>query len=221
MNILAIETALGSGQVALWTKDRIVGAATIEDPRSLAEHLVSTVDLVLERAGFDYPSLDRIAVTVGPGTFTGLRIGLAAARAIGLAAERPIVGVTTLEALAEGVAHKADDNEAVIAAIDARRGQIYFQAFHMKPTGLISATAGKAVDVSDIDKVVPEGPVLAVGSGAALVAAIRNNDVRLMEDFDRIDMGAFCALARNITPTGAAPAPLYLREPDAKLPKVS
>lgn len=221
MNILAIETALGSGQVALWTKDRVVEAATIEDPRGLAEHLVPTIDLVIERAGASYPALDRIAVTVGPGTFTGLRIGLAAARAIGLAADRPVVGVTTLDALAGGVADKADDSEAVIAAIDARRGQIYFQEFHLRQTGLVAAGAGKAVDNLEIDRVLPEGRILAVGSGADLVAAARNQDVRLMEGFDRIDMAAFCTLARNVEPTGVAPAPLYLREPDAKLPKVS
>ena len=80
---------------------------------------------------------------------------------------------------------------------------------------------GRAVDIHDISDFLPGGPALVVGSGAVLVESARNGGVRLSEDFDRIDVGVLCAIARDRTPTGVAPAPLYLREPDAKLPKVS
>lgn len=221
MKILAIETALGPGQVALWSNNQVVETATIEDPRRLAEQLVPTIDLILGRAGTDYAALDRIVATVGPGTFTGIRIGLAAARAIGLAADRPVIGITTLEALATGAAAAADGNETVIAAIDARRGQVYLQAFHHRQGGIVASGSGKAVDIHDIDSLLPEGPVLAVGSGAAYVVAAGHKGVRRNENFDRIAMEVLCGFARDRAPTALAPAPLYLREPDAKLPQVS
>lgn len=221
MNILAFDTALGAGQVALWSDDGVLQAVTIEDPRSLAEQLVPTIDLVIGQAGIDYRALDKIAVTVGPGTFTGLRIGLAAARAIGLAADRPVIGITTLEALANGAADIADSYETIIAAIDARRGQIYFQAFRRQKSSLVAIAAGKAIDLQDIEDNLPEGPVLAVGSGAAYVAAARPNEVRMREEFSQIDTAVLCRLALDRLPTGVAPAPLYLRDPDAKLPQVS
>ena len=221
MKILAIEAALGAGQVALWSNHQVVEAATIEDPRSLAEHLVPTIDLILGQAGASYATVDRIVVSVGPGTFTGLRIGLAAARAISLAAECPIIGVTTLEALAFGAASNVTGGETLIVAIDARRGQVYLQAFQPKGDAIFPVAPGRAVDIHDIGDFLPGGPVLVVGSAAVLVGSARNGGVRLSEDFDRIDVGVLCAIARDRTPTGVAPAPLYLREPDAKLPKVS
>ena len=220
MNILAIDTALGAGTVAVSIGDRIVQTAALEEPRSLSELLVPTIDSVLQAAGMEYSALDRIAVTIGPGTFTGLRIGLAAARAIGLAAGCPVIGVTTLEALANGAREQAGVGDEMCVAIDARRGQVYFQRFHYVDGDLVPSMPAAAVDILSIEDHLPEGPIVAVGTGAAYVLEARPDSIRLNDCFDRIDDEVLCRLARRRADPGEAPAPLYLREPDAKLPKV-
>src|SRR3954468_24860677 len=95
--------------------------------RGHAEALMPLIARVIKQSGIGFAALDRIAVTTGPGSFTGLRVGLSAARGIGLAANKPVVGITTLTAFAAPVV--SENNDApVMAAIDARHDHVYFQA---------------------------------------------------------------------------------------------
>jgi tRNA threonylcarbamoyladenosine biosynthesis protein TsaB len=177
--------------------------------RGHQERLAPMAQEVMAAAGLPFAALDRIGVTVGPGSFTGLRVGLAFAKGLGLALGKPCVGVGTLEALAA-----SEPGPGLTAAvIDAKRGQVYLQAFE----GAAAVMAPDALPVETADARLAElwrgGPLRLVGPGAALLAGIAPEAVATLRAAP--DPVAVCALAAGRT----APArPLYLRAPDAKLP---
>jgi tRNA threonylcarbamoyladenosine biosynthesis protein TsaB len=178
--------------------------------RGHQERLAMLVQAVMAQAGLEFSALDRIAVTVGPGSFTGLRVGLAFAKGLGLALGRPCMGVGTLEALA--ASDPGDD--MTVAAIDARRGQIYLQAFSQGAALMAPDALGVETAAARLAELQPRGGVAIVGSGAALLAdIIPSARINLLAAPDpavvaRLGAGRSAASAR----------PLYLRAPDAKLP---
>ncbi|MFN5453156.1 tRNA (adenosine(37)-N6)-threonylcarbamoyltransferase complex dimerization subunit type 1 TsaB, partial [Bradyrhizobium sp.] len=127
MLILAIDTALDHCAAAVLDTDSAVMRAqeTLPMKRGHAEALMPLVARVRQQSGIAFQELDRIVVTTGPGSFTGLRVGLSAARGIALAAHKPVVGVTTLSAYAAPVV-SADGDAPVISAIDARHDHVYY-----------------------------------------------------------------------------------------------
>src|SRR5271157_2903814 len=130
MRVLAIDTALAACSAAVLDTEHggIVAAESLPMTRGHAEALMPLVARVMDQAGMAFSDLDRIAVTTGPGSFTGLRVGIAAARGIALAAKKPAVGISTLAAFA--APHLAGHSGVpVIAAIDARHGHVYVQVF--------------------------------------------------------------------------------------------
>ena len=129
MRILAIDTALEACAACVATDDSddLLAEESMPLVRGHAEARLPLIERVMARVECGFEGLDRVAVTVGPGSYTGLRVGLSAARAIGLAAGIPVVGVTTLSALlAPQLALNGEDT--VVAAIDARHGAVYLQA---------------------------------------------------------------------------------------------
>ena len=132
MRILAIDTALDACSVCIATdlSDDLLAEESMTLARGHAEALLPMLECVMARVEGGFESLDRVAVTVGPGSYTGLRVGLSAARAVGLATQVPVVGVTTLSALLAPLL--ATNGQGLIAAaIDARHGSVYFQAMNM------------------------------------------------------------------------------------------
>ena len=169
---------------------------------------------VMDAARCEFADLDRIAVTVGPGSFTGLRVGISAARGIALAAGKPAVGLSTLSALAAPhVAARAD--HMIIAAIDARNEQVYFQVFAPNGTTLVAPRLDR---VRAAVRAVPVGPTVITGSGAALVAAHwpSGSPTPRVEVNAAPDIGWVARLGAAAQDEGSAPKPLYLRRPDAR-----
>ena len=222
MRLLAIDTALDLCSVAFAEADPPASAApwsaqveSQEMLRGHAEALIPMIERVLAAAGAGYGDLDRIVATVGPGSFTGLRVGLAAARAIALAAKKPLVAVDTLAALAE--THRPSLGRQVIAAlIDARRSEVYAALFGADGELLAAPRADSAAAVAA--DFAPAAPVL-VGSGAPLVAAAwpaeAGKPLGNVENPHAPDIMAVVRLGARGTPTTTA-RPLYLRPPDAK-----
>src|SRR3954470_16285703 len=128
MLILAIDTALDACAAGILDTDlgKLVAQESQIMKRGHAEALMPLIARVMANSGIPFGAIDRIAVTTGPGSFTGLRVGISAARGIGLAAERPVVGVTTLAAYAAPVVNQAGEHP-VISAIDARHDHVYLQ----------------------------------------------------------------------------------------------
>src|SRR5882757_1954294 len=130
MRVLAIDTALEACSAAVLDTSRggITASETIAMARGHAEALMPLIARVMDVAEIEFAEIDRIAVTTGPGSFTGLRVGISAARGIALATGRPAVGLSTLAAFAAPLIAD-DDTLPVVAAIDARHDHVYLQVF--------------------------------------------------------------------------------------------
>lgn len=190
--------------------------------RGHAEALLPLIERVVARsaggaAQQGFAALGRIAVTVGPGSFTGLRVGISAARAIGLAIGAPVVGVSTLAALLAPLVVTPDVRQPVLAAaIDARHGAIYFQA--TAPGGRIIVPA-RHLSIRDAARLLGTGAVTLTGPAAPLVAEeLRASglDVRVAETAPAPDIRWVARLGVAADPFTALPKPLYLRGADAK-----
>jgi len=217
MRVLAIDTALEACSAAVLDAEQgaVLASESIPMTRGHAEALMPLIARVMSDAMLEFLDLDRIAVTVGPGSFTGLRVGVAAARGIAVAAGKPAVGLTTLAAFAAPYI-AADDVSPLIAAIDARNDQVYMQLFGSAGRSLISP---RIAPVRDAVRVATRGPARLVGSGAAMIAAAWPSNEQRPSVVDaarapRIDwvaqLGAAAAQALSL------PKPLYLRAPDAQ-----
>jgi tRNA threonylcarbamoyl adenosine modification protein YeaZ len=217
MLVLAIDTALAACSAAVLDTGRgaVVGRESLPMLRGQAEVLMPLVARVMDEAGVDFAALDRVAVTVGPGSFTGLRVGIAAARGIALAAAKPAVGLSTLAAFA--APHiAADDTEPVVVAIDARHGQVYLQVFGPAGRTLVSP---RIASVREAIRAAGDGVTRIAGTAAELIAAAwpANQplpaviDARAAPDIDWVARLGAAASDRQ-----GPPRPLYLRAPDAQ-----
>lgn len=217
MKILAIDTALPAvSACVLDDRDELAEALeTIAMDRGHAEALMPLIDRVMARAEGGFAGLDRVAVTVGPGSFTGMRVGIAAARAIGIACEIPVVGVSTLAALAAPLI--LDDRPGLVGvAIDARHGNVFFAAFGPDGRAILSP---RLAPVREAVRSLGEGPARLVGPGAPLLAAEaagHGTPVELVHDYAVPDILFVARLGLLADPTQAPPRPLYLKAPDAK-----
>ncbi|MFC0284498.1 tRNA (adenosine(37)-N6)-threonylcarbamoyltransferase complex dimerization subunit type 1 TsaB [Camelimonas abortus] len=217
MRVLAIDTTLGacSACVADRGAAEALSCEIMPMERGHAEALAPLLERVIARAPGGFGAIDRVAVTVGPGSFTGLRIGIAAARAIGLALKVPVVGVTSLSALLGPVVATAGDRVAV-AAIDARHGQVFVQA--VAPGGRVVVPA-RLASVRDAARLLGSGNLVISGSGAGLLASeawsVGVNAV-VAENSLYPDPLWVARLGAVADPATALPKPYYLRAPDAK-----
>jgi len=217
MLLLAIDTALDA--CAACVLDTRTGRMMAHESqlmkRGHAEALMPLLGRVMQQSGLAFAELDRIAVTTGPGSFTGLRVGLSAARGIGLAAGKPIVGITTLAAYAAPVVTR-NGPAPVIAAIDARHDHVYFQAVSGNGTAL------QPPCVIPIDEAIAAtrfGAPHLVGNAAALLAARWPTDAEQPISVDpqpAPELSWIAWLGAAVDPQVALARPFYLRAPDAK-----
>jgi len=208
MIVLGLDTCLNACSVAVLDGDIVLAHASETMARGHQERLAPMAQAVMAEAGLPFSKLERIGATVGPGSFTGLRVGVAFAKGLGSALGIPVVGVGVLEALA------AEAPGLVASVIDARRDQVYLQVFEdgqalMAPDVLpIGTAAARLVELA-------MGRMLTlVGSGAPLLADAAPGAA--MQTPAGCDARAVARLAAAKPP--APIRPLYLRAPDAKLP---
>lgn len=215
MLVLAIDTALEACSAAIFDSDQgaIIAADTEIMARGHAEASMPLVERVMREAGLDFFAIDRIAVTVGPGSFTGLRVGIAAARGIALAARKEIVGITTLAALAAPYL-AAEPNAPVAAAIDGRHRHVYFQLYGAQGRVLLSP---RIVPVEDAVHAAAGASARLVGSGARMMADIWPDPIHLpaIDERRAPDIDWVARLGADANAREAPPKPLYLRPPDA------
>jgi tRNA threonylcarbamoyladenosine biosynthesis protein TsaB len=223
MRILAIDTALPAVSACVLDDDAEAPLASesIAMERGHAEALAPLIARVVGAVDGGFASLDRVAATVGPGSFTGIRIGLAAGQAVARARNIDVVGVSTLSALA--APRLFEHAEGVLAAaIDARHDHIYLAAFRSGGRLLISPRRASAREAVDSLRGLNDGsPLLLVGSGAPLLereARAAGIKARVLDEAAAPDI-AFVARLGLIANVAEAPArPLYLKSPDVTLP---
>ncbi|WP_349940555.1 tRNA (adenosine(37)-N6)-threonylcarbamoyltransferase complex dimerization subunit type 1 TsaB [Fulvimarina sp. MAC8] len=213
--ILAIDTALDDCSVAVFDarEYRLLASRTERIGRGHAERLPAVIDAVLAEAGCGFPDIASIAVTIGPGSFTGVRVGVAAARGYALALGIPAAGVTTLEAMAEAVRCEAP----VLAVHDAKRGEVY--ALLMQTHGGILKSPAAIEPGHLVDFVGPgTGHLRLTGSAAGIAVGILGADraavVNPTSEIDIETVARLVAEGRSLQPV----KPLYLRSADAKAP---
>ena len=210
MIILALDTAMAACSAAIVDTDRALplAAAFVAMERGHAEALAPMVATVLREAGLSASDIDRIAVTTGPGTFTGVRIGLALARGFGAARSIPVIGIDTLSAIAAN----DESGRPLLVACDARNSELYAASFDpiramIRPPYVTSA-AEAARDISE--------DAIVIGSAArAVLTASGRSDLAISSASDLPVAAQFARLALSALP-GDMPVPLYLRAPDAK-----
>ena len=209
MIVLAMDTAGPDCSAALYdsNSDRMLAEVTENIGRGHAERLMAVVDLALAKADVELGAVERIAITIGPGSFTGIRVGVAAARGFALSLGVPAVGVSTLEVLAAQKRNEALD-QPVLAAMDAKRDEVYAQSFDAdgRPSGEPAALA-----VTDAIALARTFPGTIAGSAAALLRGEEASG-----EPDRFPISIVARLAAKADPGGGPPSPLYLRGPDAK-----
>ena len=221
MNVLAIDTCLGALSVAVGCSGSDGSWTVTEHYEALqgghAERLMPAIAAEMARSGLGFADLQRIAVTLGPGTFTGVRTGIAAARALRLATGLEVVGLTSLAVMAHAVFQALGEKRAgrpVMIAVDARRERLYVQLFG--ESALDPLTDAVEVTMAQAAALAGKHPVVLAGSGARAVASA---GVRDLLDVVRDEMephaADLAALASRLTPLCDI-APIYLRQPDAK-----
>ena len=222
MIALGIDTATSACACALWSaaERRVLAVRAEPLARGQAERLLPMVQELLDEAGLGFADIGRYGVTVGPGAFTGLRIGLAAARGLALAAGRPLVGVTGLEAAALGAGPERRRGRTVLVALDSRREDFYVQLFDEAASPLTEPASVLPADLPGLAASIA-GPLLLLGDAAARAAEALGGAVPLevLPSDGAAEAAAVARLAAECADPAARPAdPFYIRPPDVTLP---
>lgn len=241
MKLLAIDTASEQVSVAIGDASRIDAAFHVASDRRHVEALVPAIELLLRNLGLSVHELSAVAVDVGPGLFTGMRVGIATARTISRMAELPLVGVDSLTAVAFGALQASpadvDGADVVVPVLDARRGQVYWSMFRNNFSSSDPLEAVRQPRVGEVGELVEDimdrgQRALLVGTGATRYAEelMSCPDVFRMGDVSGLASFAFdpnlpnaavlLARAAVLVESGAvssAVEPMYLRAPDAEI----
>jgi len=217
MLILAIDTTLDACAAAVLDTgtSQLIAIESQAMKRGHAEALMPLIARVMKESGVPFAALDRIAVTTGPGSFTGLRVGLSAARGIGLAAGKPVVGLTTLSAYAAPIVSESGE-PPVISAIDARHDHVYLQVVSGNGGSLIQP---KVASIEEALSAARFGAPYLVGNAARILADRWPSDAPPPFKVDAQpapDITWVAWLGAAVNPATAPAKPYYLRAPDAK-----
>jgi tRNA threonylcarbamoyladenosine biosynthesis protein TsaB len=227
--LLAFDCATSVRSVAVWHEGKVLSHLQEQASTGEAQRLIPLIEAAMAQVGMDYRDLDGVAVTLGPGSFTGIRVGLATARGICLAAEKPLIGITTLEALAGDC-----PDPMILATVDSRRREPFVQIFYRasmtsdldlfaEPHSLTGPMACEPELLASVVRASAEGPITVIGDCATEIVQLLRDD-RIEASFGepaapnaasvaRIAASRFTAAQKGSTL--AVAAPLYLRPADA------
>jgi tRNA threonylcarbamoyladenosine biosynthesis protein TsaB len=218
LRVLAIDTALDQCAVALWdhASKGVLAEQTIPMQRGHAEALLPMIEKVMAQAGLAYTAINRLVVTTGPGSFTGLRIGISAARGLALALGVPAVGVSTLSAYAAPYSAAAQP-QPVAVVLDAKNDQAYLQEFDESGQAL---SPPAALAVAEVAKRLQQKTLILAGTAAERVyvsAKVLGKEVHLAPDGSRPHIGMIARLGALEDPTLSPARPLYIRMPSTSI----
>jgi tRNA threonylcarbamoyl adenosine modification protein YeaZ len=211
MIVLAIDTA-GTGCFAAVydsSTDAVLASAGADIGRGHAEQLMAFIDQALAESGKVLADMDRIAVTIGPGSFTGIRVGVAAARGFALALNVPAVGVSTLAAIAEA-GRELHPGRAILATIDAKRDELYCQSFEADGA---ARSAALMLEIPEAQRLFADFDGLICGTATR---HLTDHPPECAAQTDLTDIRLVARLGAAADPLRGKPSPLYLRGPDVK-----
>lgn len=212
MTVLAIDTSESACSVALINDDQIIDSKSEIIGRGHAERLLPLIEECLAKAGLAYTDLTRIAVTTGPGTFTGLRIGLSVARGLALQGDLPCVGLTGLQVLAQSAREKLPD-ATLYAIIAGRGGQAFVQKFHDNELPGTAETVAN-LDLDDIVSMVQAEPGVVTSTSGEITDQFAQLGFETIA-MEAIDVATLGLMARSLDPALYPPEPTYFRAADA------
>jgi tRNA threonylcarbamoyladenosine biosynthesis protein TsaB len=227
MRLLAVETSTRTGALALVDGGRVCAESRLDVAATHGERLLPAIDALLGAAGASLAGVDGFAVALGPGSFTGLRIGVATVKGLAFATGRPVVGIPTLDALAWSLPFAANP---VCPVLDARKGEVYTALYRTAEGRLEVLAPARAVApgmlARDLDGAHP-GPVIFVGDGVwtyggllaehlGARARLAPPGLRLPSAASLADLG-LAALAAGVRHDPASLVPIYVRPSEAEL----
>lgn len=223
MIVLAFDTAAAGCSVAVWRDGEVLASVDEAMARGQAEALMPMIVGAMAEADLAFSALDLIAVTVGPGSFTGVRVGLAAARGLALVTGLPVVGVASTEAVAHAVSGVERAGRSLLVVLESQRSDLYMQLFapDLTPLG-----PPMSAPVERIAGLLPTGPVLIAGDAGHRLGLQDmlgwGGDVAFASSSSGGDRPSAVAIAGiaagSLAATALPPVPLYLRPPDVSLP---
>ena len=221
--ILALDAAGSACSAAVWAEAGVVARRFEVMRRGQSERLVPMIQDVMSEAGFDFAALDAIAVTLGPGGFTGVRIGLATARGLALACGLPVLGLSSFLTVAAAVPDVERQDRRLAVMLDAKRSDLYLQVFG---SDLVPLAEPSCVAPADLAARLPAGRLVlagdAVAQGLAGLGGARNEQFLISAAPEQADAAILAGLAADLPlpdPEAPWPRPLYLRPPDVTLPE--
>lgn len=230
MLILAIDTSTHCGGVAIMKDEILTASLTLNIRKTHSERLLQNIDYLLSECGLQPSDLDGLAVSVGPGSFTGVRIGLSCAKGFCTAAKIPIIGISTLDSLA---LRCAEPNILICPVMDARRSEIFGAGYRLKDPAsyeLEEIIPGRALALEDFLKEIKE-PALFTGDGSIMfkdiIKSALSKNARFAPPGRNLPSAVETALLgirklkKGIRDDPASISPLYLRSPDCRKPKPS
>jgi tRNA threonylcarbamoyladenosine biosynthesis protein TsaB len=217
VRILGFETSTRRGSVAAVEDGRVLASAEHEVENAHAEQLIGLIERVLAEVGWTKSSLDRLGVGIGPGSFTGLRVGIALAQGIALGLDRPLAGVGSLRAMARGV--PAEETRLRVAVLDARRNELFIAAYRSDHSAALAPLAiPRATALETLTGLLQGEAFVLVGDGSALLGPELPRIQRA--DLDLPHASWVGVLAGEVDPHEAVPEPEYVRGPGAILPNL-
>ncbi len=219
MRILAFETSAKAGSVALIEDGKLLAESYQNTGLTHSQTIMPMAEQLLQNCGYTVKDLDAVAVAAGPGSFTGVRIGVAAAKGLAWGAEIPCYGVSTLEAMASNL---GIDNGIVLPVMDARRNQVYNAVFQAENGVLTRVKEDRAISLEDLSKELQgmTGPIFLVGDGSVLCyntlkeavpALVLPSEHRMHQRAAGVGLVAAEMIARGEPGDGATLQPNYLR----------
>ncbi len=217
MIVLALDTALAACSVCLFDaqRDKVIASESAMLGKGHAEALLPMLERVIAKLDGGWSAVDRIGVVVGPGSYTGLRVGIAAARAVALATGRPAIGVTTLAALAAPLVGVSEE-VPIAAAIDARHGNLFFQLF--SPDGHPLGEPA-ALSLTEAAQRIGDRPVHLVGSASPALHSVVSQTggvARSSLAEAAPDIVCVAKLAAAADPKASPPDPVYVKPAQAR-----
>lgn len=224
MKILALDTGTSSQSVALLNEDRLIGEYTFHCETSHARHLLRTIQLLLNDFRLTIEDIDGLAVSIGPGSFTGLRIGISTVKGLALASKKPVVGIHTLDALAFNLTFA---RSLICPIIDAKKGEVYTAIYKMdEHGGFIKLTEDMAIDIKLLLERIHESTIF-TGQGVKMYRTLITETMEELATFAtgqistvRASSVAYLGLIRlrqGLTEDIVSLAPVYVRPSEAEI----